>query len=281
MNSWKEEIRKYEYKKNEEKKEFYNLKQTFRYESKPKERDFNLVTQKRKDKEEEKKISKKEKEKEIKIANKNLCRELNKTNLYNPINNLSKIPLNENPNPCKYDLRRENFFDKLKKKKGFNIVSNLDLNIHNFLPPEKCPEKMEKEIKNVKMKTKLTVLNRPRDFDIVSNRYFIMHEEKEEFDKKRDLFLASEKYAEEIRKKELSMKKKKRGRKYIEMKEKIEKVEKPRKSGISRIEFEKKVRKQMKEKESVQKGRALRRCTISKEKVLNYYTRGFNILTNK
>lgn len=61
-------------------------------------------------------------------------------------------------------------------KVGYNILSNIGLDKHNFLPPEKRPN-INNEEENQPKTNKVNAVNY-KDYDIISNKYKFNHEQK-------------------------------------------------------------------------------------------------------
>jgi hypothetical protein len=99
---------------------------------------------------------------------------------YNIINLKDKLKGFENhPNYPKQEKNKIKLIEENFHKKCYNIISNISLSKHNFLPPEQRP-KCKNE--NSEEKPKLINSNIYKDYDIISNRYKLFNDEKKATD---------------------------------------------------------------------------------------------------
>ena len=111
---------------------------------------------------------------------KNYDYQLKNEQCYNIINLKDKLKGFENhPNYPKQEKNKIKLIEENFHKKCYNIISNISLSKHNFLPPEQRP-KCKNE--NSEEKPKLINSNIYKDYDIISNRYKLFNDEKKATD---------------------------------------------------------------------------------------------------
>lgn len=121
----------------------------------------------------------------IKELNAKRAIQLERQSPYNIINHGAEFP-----ERSKEDENKEN---AVHQSREYNIISNLHLEKHHYLPPDKRPKERQ-VLEHVRSRTdtkeKRTLSNRPRDFDVVSNVYLEADDEKQNIDRYRDRLLA-------------------------------------------------------------------------------------------
>ncbi len=107
-------------------------------------------------------------------------KQLSNEQTYNLINLKDKLKGFENhPNYPKQEKNKIKFIEENSNKRCYNIISNISLDKHNFLPPEKRPEC---KIETSEEKPKLINSKIYKDYDIISNRYKLFNDEKKATD---------------------------------------------------------------------------------------------------
>ena len=190
-DNWNETIKNYKSEKNAY---HFNLshypghvKHQFQKEQ---ENSFNPITQKYTNKEEEKSIKELDKKNKINGISKGFDNELNLQSTYNIINLKNKLK-GLNYSEDKYIQKKKpknnnetnNYFFK-----PYNIISNNSLRIHHYLPPEQRgtipgPETSIEGIIPIKKRKYYYNDKYIKDFDIITNRYNVFHQEKEATEK--------------------------------------------------------------------------------------------------
>lgn len=152
-----------------------------RYEVSRKETEFNPILQKYTDNVRELDLQRTESETLVKRLNRSKIQQLRNESLQDAITHASKVPGSKS---------NSSFFRESKPtpEPGYNIISNIDLSEHHYDSPENRPAPM-KETKH-----RFKVLIKPREFNIITNRYEQEHEKKVEIDKDRSKKLATLKY---------------------------------------------------------------------------------------
>ena len=154
------------------------------------DRIFNPVTQKYLEKEREEKVTKQEKTDIINNISKGYDKELRISQTYNIINLQDKLKGFEKDRnyPKSPRVRRKKFYN-LTPKINYNILSNLNYQIHHFDKPSKRPNfKLEKNNLNGLFHYKGNHRNRIvftkglKDYNILSNEYYENNEEKNKID---------------------------------------------------------------------------------------------------
>ena len=154
------------------------------------DRIFNPITQKYLDKSKEEKLKQNEKTELINHISKRLDNELRISQTYNIINLQDKLKGFENePNyPQSPRVRRKKFYD-LTPKINYNILSNLNYQIHHFDKPEKRPIiKLDKDNINGifffkgNHKNRINLTKGLKDFNILTNDYYENDKDKKKVD---------------------------------------------------------------------------------------------------
>ena len=144
------------------------------------DRIFNPITQKYLDESREEKLKQKEKIDLVNNISKGLDNELNISQTYNIINLQDKLKGFENDKnyPQSPRIRRKKFYN-LTPKINYNILSNLNYQIHHFDKPEKRPNiKLDKDNMNGlpdyrgNHKNRIILTRGLKDFNILSNDYY-------------------------------------------------------------------------------------------------------------
>ena len=186
---------------------YQKLRDIFHYESKvfPKHittkmvndsyREFNPITQKYYNNEKELNMAQNSKKNSLSMMSKGFDKQLEVESTYNIINLKNKLAyFNIDDSSKKTNLEygnNQNQFNYEKNNlKPYNIISNLSLRKHNFVPPELRPENDDNLIKSneglIFRNTDNNQLNEKmnnkygRDFNIINNRYKLFNDEKNE-----------------------------------------------------------------------------------------------------
>ena len=197
-NNWAEEINKY-YNDKKILKWGYNPKQELVKEKHVKSQDlvFNPITQKYSDKNFEKELRRQEKSNMINSIAQGYDNELRVIQTFDIIN--LKDKLNTLKNNSDYPNYIKQYHGAKRKKinissgeRNYNILSNINLNLHHFDKPENRP--LIKDEINNKKKIKLGSFVEYKDYDIISNKYNNFDKEKRELDLKLSIAEISNKY---------------------------------------------------------------------------------------
>ena len=197
-NNWAEEINKY-YNDKKILKWGYNPKQELVKEKHVKSHDlvFNPITQKYSDKNIEKELRRQEKSNMINSIAQGYDNELRVIQTFDIINLKDKLNTLKNNSDYPNDIKQ---YHGAKRKKlnissgerNYNILSNINLNLHHFDKPENRP--LIKDEINNKKKIKLGSFVEYKDYDIISNKYNNFDKEKRELDLKLSIAEISNKY---------------------------------------------------------------------------------------
>ena len=197
-NNWAEEINKY-YNDKKTLKWGYNPKQELVKEKHVKSQDlvFNPITQKYSDKNIEKELRRQEKSNMINSIAQGYDNELRVIQTFDIINLKDKLNTLKNNSDYPNDIKQ---YHGAKRKKlnissgerNYNILSNINLNLHHFDKPENRP--LIKDEINNKKKIKLGSFVEYKDYDIISNKYNNFDKEKRELDLKLSIAEISNKY---------------------------------------------------------------------------------------
>ena len=197
-NNWAEEINKY-YNDKKILKWGYNPKQELVKEKHVKSQDlvFNPITQKYSDKNIEKELRRQEKSNMINSIAQGYDNELRVIQTFDIINLKDKLNTLKNNSDYPNDIKQ---YHGAKRKKlnissgerNYNILSNINLNLHHFDKPENRP--LIKDEINNKKKIKLGRFVEYKDYDIISNKYNNFDKEKRELDLKLSIAEISNKY---------------------------------------------------------------------------------------
>ena len=197
-NNWAEEINKY-YNDKKILKWGYNPKQELIKEKHVKSQDlvFNPITQKYSDKNFEKELRRQEKSNMINSIAQGYDNELRVIQTFDIINLKDKLNTLKNNSDYPNDIKQ---YHGAKRKKlnissgerNYNILSNINLNLHHFDKPENRP--LIKDEINNKKKIKLGSFVEYKDYDIISNKYNNFDKEKRELDLKLSIAEISNKY---------------------------------------------------------------------------------------
>ena len=197
-NNWAEEINKY-YNDKKLLKWGYNPKQELVKEKHVKSQDlvFNPITQKYSDKNIEKELRRQEKSNMINSIAQGYDNELRVIQTFDIINLKDKLNTLKNNSDYPNDIKQ---YHGAKRKKlnissgerNYNILSNINLNLHHFDKPENRP--LIKDEINNKKKIKLGSFVEYKDYDIISNKYNNFDKEKRELDLKLSIAEISNKY---------------------------------------------------------------------------------------
>ena len=197
-NNWAEEINKY-YNDKKILKWGYNPKQELVKEKHVKSQDlvFNPITQKYSDKNIEKELRRQEKSNMINSIAQGYDNELRVIQTFDIINLKDKLNTLKNNSDYPNDIKQ---YHGAKRKKlnissgerNYNILSNINLNLHHFDKPENRP--LIKDEINNKKKIKLGSFVEYKDYDIISNKYNNFDKEKRELDLKLSIAEISNKY---------------------------------------------------------------------------------------
>ena len=197
-NNWAEEINKY-YNDKKILKWGYNPKQELVKEKHVKSQDlvFNPITQKYSDKNFEKELRRQEKSNMINSIAQGYDNELRVIQTFDIINLKDKLNTLKNNSDYPNDIKQ---YHGAKRKKlnissgerNYNILSNINLNLHHFDKPENRP--LIKDEINNKKKIKLGSFVEYKDYDIISNKYNNFDKEKRELDLKLSIAEISNKY---------------------------------------------------------------------------------------
>jgi hypothetical protein len=197
-NNWAEEINKY-YNDKKILKWGYNPKQELVKEKHVKSQDlvFNPITQKYSDKNIEKELRRQEKSNMINSIAQGYDNELRVIQTFDIINLKDKLNTLKNNSDYLNDIKQ---YHGAKRKKlnissgerNYNILSNINLNLHHFDKPENRP--LIKDEINNKKKIKLGSFVEYKDYDIISNKYNNFDKEKRELDLKLSIAEISNKY---------------------------------------------------------------------------------------
>ena len=197
-NNWAEEINKY-YNDKKILKWGYNPKQELVKEKHVKLQDlvFNPITQKYSDKNFEKELRRQEKSNMINSIAQGYDNELRVIQTFDIINLKDKLNTLKNnsdyPNDIKqYHGAKRKKLNILSGERNYNILSNINLNLHHFDKPENRP--LIKDEINNKKKIKLGSFVEYKDYDIISNKYNNFDKEKRELDLKLSIAEISNKY---------------------------------------------------------------------------------------
>ena len=197
-NNWAEEINKY-YNDKKILKWGYNPKQELVKEKHVKSQDlvFNPITQKYSDKNFEKELRRQEKSNMINSIAQCYDNELRVIKTFDIINLKDKLNTLKNNSDYPNDIKQ---YHGAKRKKlnissgerNYNILSNINLNLHHFDKPENRP--LIKDEINNKKKIKLGSFVEYKDYDIITNKYNNFDKEKRELDLKLSIAEISNKY---------------------------------------------------------------------------------------
>ena len=197
-NNWAEEINKY-YNDKKILKWGYNPKQELVKEKHVKSQDlvFNPITQKYSDKNIEKELRRQEKSNMINSIAQGYDNELRVIQTFDIINLKDKLNTLKNNSDYPNDIKQ---YHGAKRKKlnissgerNYNILSNINLNLHHFDKPENRP--LIKDEINNKKKIKLGSFVEYKDYDIISNKYNNFDKEKRDLDLKLSIAEISNKY---------------------------------------------------------------------------------------
>ena len=197
-NNWAEEINKY-YNDKKILKWGYNPKQELVKEKHVKSQDlvFNPITQKYSDKNIEKELRRQEKSNMINSIAQGYDNELRVIQTFDIINLKDKLNTLKNnfdyPNDIKqYHGAKRKKLNISSGERNYNILSNINLNLHHFDKPENRP--LIKDEINNKKKIKLGSFVEYKDYDIISNKYNNFDKEKRELDLKLSIAEISNKY---------------------------------------------------------------------------------------
>ena len=196
--NWKKDLAKYEQEKkilkwgrNPPVKYFSN----FQFHSE--ENSFDPITQKYLDKVKEEKIKNEEKTQLINNISKYYDKQLSLCQSFNIINHQDKLKAFEKD--VKYQktqrTKGKKFFS-FTPKLNYNILSNLNYNMHHYDKPENRP-KMDDSF-NYKRKNKkmITLSSCLKDFNIVTNEYLNNSEDKKKIDSELNILTAAKKFYE-------------------------------------------------------------------------------------
>ena len=197
-NNWAEEINKY-YNDKKILKWGYNPKQELVKEKHVKSQDlvFNPITQKYSDKNFEKELRRQEKSNMINSIAQGYDNELRVIQTFDIINLKDKLNTLKNNSDYPNDIKQ---YHGAKRKKlnissgerNYNLLSNINLNLHHFDKPENRP--LIKDEINNKKKIKLGSFVEYKDYDIISNKYNNFDKEKRELDLKLSIAEITNKY---------------------------------------------------------------------------------------
>ena len=197
-NNWAEEINKY-YNDKKILKWGYNPKQELVKEKHVKSQDlvFNPITQKYSDKNFEKELRRQEKSNMINSIAQGYDNELRVIQTFDIINLKDKLNKLKNNSDYPNDIKQ---YHGAKRKKlnissgerNYNLLSNINLNLHHFDKPENRP--LIKDEINNKKKIKLGSFVEYKDYDIISNKYNNFDKEKRELDLKLSIAEITNKY---------------------------------------------------------------------------------------
>ena len=162
---------------------------------------FNPITQKYIDSQKDIIESKSTKQRRLNIISNGYDKQLEVESTYNLINLSNKlkhfnyiepsIKTSPNKNISKDKEKQNQFNYEIINRKPYNILTNISLKEHNFLPPKLRPINSDKMIKNCKdglsefdKKNKKNEIDKyKRDFNIINNEYKLFNQEKKETEK--------------------------------------------------------------------------------------------------
>ena len=159
---------------------------------------FNPITQKYRDKKFEDELKNKEETNLKESITKSYDNELRVIQTFDIINLKDRLELLKNhPNYPKNYLKQDNLrrFNKLNISSGernYNILSNIDLNLHHYDKPENRPL-INQSTNNIK-RLKNANYFQYKDYDIISNKYKNFDKEKKDIDNKISMIESSKKY---------------------------------------------------------------------------------------
>ena len=152
---------------------------------------YNPILQQFSDPHIEKDVRRQEKDNLIDTLAKNKDRALRYEQTFDVINFDDKLKGLENqPDYPKPKGQNKNVVGGTKTFTEYNILSNLSFNEHHYLPPEQRPPPL-KEKEKVSKKVTTTGL---RDYNIITNRYLELHDNKVVVDKEIERLNAAKKY---------------------------------------------------------------------------------------
>lgn len=197
--NWAQEINKY-YKNKKILKWIHNPKPELIKEKDIKSQDliFNPITQKYLDNNLEKEIIRQEKNNIINSIAQGYDNELRVIQTFDIINLKDKLNVFKNNSGFPNNISNQHHGAKRKKlnissgEREYNILSNINLDLHHFDKPENRPV-IKSEIKNEK-KIKLGNFVEYKDYDIISNKYNNFNKEKRDLDLKLLIAEISNKY---------------------------------------------------------------------------------------
>ena len=152
-----------------------------RYEVSRKEVEFNPILQRYANGEQEQTLQRRESDGRVQQLNQAKVKQLRNESIQDAITHTSKIPGSESHS----SFFRESY---VPPKSGYNIISNIDLSQHHYAHPENRPPPLKES------KRRFKVLIKPREFNIITNRYEQEHDQKTEIDQDRNRKLATLRY---------------------------------------------------------------------------------------
>jgi hypothetical protein len=177
-DNWKNSVKEYEHSKKNLEWGYNPRPQIMTHKIiKSRENIFNPISQKYYDESYNKALRQTEKEKLVDTVAKNYDRTLRNEQTYNIINLKDKLKGFES-HPDYPEFKTDCRKIKLETSKAnYNIVSNITLDKHHYLPPEQRPQITE-EVKDSNIKSGKFGKVTPRDYDVITNKYKNFHEEK-------------------------------------------------------------------------------------------------------
>ena len=196
---WKEEIKQY-YSNKKILKWGYNPKPTIIKDNYVKSLDlvFNPITQKYTDKKYEKELKQQEDTNLKNSIAQGYDNELRVIQTFDVINLRDRLDLlKDHPNYPKYNRPKKNTsrFSKLNISSGernYNILSNINLNLHHYDKPENRPL-ISSSTNNIRRIKNINYFQY-KDYDIISNQYKNHDKEKKDIDKKTLIIESSKKF---------------------------------------------------------------------------------------
>ena len=163
---------------------------------------FNPITQKYIDSKKDNMVSKSTNQRRLNLISNGYDKQLEEENTYNIINLSNKlkslhyeepsVKTSPNKNLSRDKTKQNQFNYETLNKKPYNILTNISLKDHNFLPPKLRNINNDKDIKNCKeglsefdkKNKKINEMEKyKRDFNIINNEYKIFNREKKETEK--------------------------------------------------------------------------------------------------
>ena len=199
-DNWAEDIKKY-YSNKKILKWGFNPKPNIIKNKYVKSQDlvFNPITQKYTDNKLERELKKQEESNLKEALVKGYDNELRIIQTFDIINLKDRLEVLKNDrNFPKHDINKGNNYriNKLNISSGernYNILSNINLNLHHYDKPENRPVIKPSSTNNLKRVKNINYIQY-KDYDIISNKYKNYDKEKKEIDNKLSLFESSKKY---------------------------------------------------------------------------------------